>query len=260
MKRVLKNRLQLFLCSAFLFSCGYEKNEKPLETADTIIKEVVSTIVDSVFIDTIAVLEYSPREDSLLQSGLVDVQKMDSTILIDLKYSSTDNFLKADVYEDINHCFIQPDVAQKLSLAQMLLRAKYPDWSLKVFDGARPKSVQQKMWNMLQMPVSEKVNYVSNPKNGSVHNYGAAVDLTIVNESNEELDMGTAYDFFGEKSYPKLEDELLKKGELTELQVSNRRLLREVMNKAGFRTLPTEWWHFNSCSRDEAMIKYKLIE
>ncbi|MFN7014690.1 MAG: M15 family metallopeptidase, partial [Bacteroidia bacterium] len=134
-----------------------------------------------------------------------------------------------------------------------------PNYSLLILDAARPVSVQQKMWKMLDMPSAEKTKYLSNPQNGSLHNYGAAVDLTIINEMEEELDMGTPYDFFGEEAHPAKEMQMLLEGKLTEDQINNRKLLREVMRKAGFSHLPTEWWHFNSCSRPEAMQKYHII-
>ena len=129
-----------------------------------------------------------------------------------------------------------------------------------VFDGVRPRSVQQKMWDMLDMPVQERSKYVSNPQNGSLHNFGAAVDLTIIDSTGRQLDMGTPYDYFGELAYPRLEAEMLEQGKLSKQQVKNRGLLREVMLEAGFTPITTEWWHFNSCYRKEAWEKYKIVE
>ena len=110
------------------------------------------------------------------------------------------------------------------------------------------------------MPNSEKGKFVSNPKNASIHNFGAAVDLTIAKTNGEPLDMGTEFDHIGELAYPTMEYFFLKDGQLNQQQVDNRKLLRKVMQKAGFTWLTTEWWHFNSCSREEAKLKYKILE
>lgn len=202
----------------------------------------------------------SNLEERLKNLGLVDVQEVEPSIQIDMRYSTTNNFLKVDLYEDFDRCYLQKDVAEKLQLAQLFLKSQYPAYSLLVFDGVRPRRVQWKMWKVLDMPAKEKTKYVSNPKNGSLHNYGAAVDLTIVDEFGEELDMGTEYDYFGELAYPRLEQKMLKEGKLTAQQFENRELLREVMMNAEFTPITTEWWHFNSCSRKEAKMRYRVVE
>jgi zinc D-Ala-D-Ala dipeptidase len=115
------------------------------------------------------------------------------------------------------------------------------------------------MWDAVKLPVSEKIKFLSNPRNGSLHNYGAAVDISIVNENGLELDMGTPYDFMGELAYPGEEDELSAQGKLSFRQLQNRKLLREVMEASGFTGIATEWWHFNACTRDYAKMHYRLI-
>jgi zinc D-Ala-D-Ala dipeptidase len=199
-------------------------------------------------------------ELKIIEAGLVNVQEMDSSIVVDLRYSGTNNFMGIDVYEGLKNAYLQPDVAEKLLIAQHLLKSKYPNYNLMVLDAVRPLKIQQKMWDMTEIPINEKTKYISNPKNGSIHNYGAAVDLTIADEYGEELDMGTPYDFFGELAHPSREAEMIQKGLLTEQQVNNRKLLREVMKKAGFFNIQTEWWHFNSCTRAVAKERYSLIE
>jgi D-alanyl-D-alanine dipeptidase len=86
------------------------------------------------------------------------------------------------------------------------------------------------------------------------------VDVSIADENGELLDMGTEYDYFGEEAQPELEGKMLAEKKLTAHQVENRKLLRSIMKKAGFRVLPSEWWHFNSCSREEARKKYRVVE
>lgn len=213
--------------------------------------------------DTVFTGEKKPGPDrlekSMIAAGLVNIQDIDSTIMVNLKYSSADNFLSSDVYGDLEDCYLQKDVAEKLALAQLLLKSKYPYYSLIVYDGARPRSVQQIMWNMLKMPPGEKTRYLSPPGSGSLHNYGAAVDISIADENGKELDMGTKFDYFGELAYPAMEEQMSIQGKLSFQQLSNRKLLRSVMQQSGFFNIETEWWHFNSCRLNVAAEKYQII-
>jgi D-alanyl-D-alanine dipeptidase len=190
----------------------------------------------------------------------VNVQDLDPTIRVDMKYSTDDNFLGFDVYGSLDKCYLQPDVADKLVKANRYLKEENPLYTLLVYDGARPRSIQRKMWDTVKtMPVKQGT-YVSNPNKGSLHNFGAAVDLTVADENGNALDMGTPYDFFGDRAHTDIEARLLSTGEITEEQLANRKLLRRVMNKAGFFGIQSEWWHFNSCTRDAAAQKYTIIE
>lgn len=199
-------------------------------------------------------------ERSLIDAGLVDVSLLDSNIIVDLKYSTTENFLGIDLYGDFNKCYLQPDVADKIINAQQYLNEIKPGYHLLILDAARPRSIQQIFWDTIKMPVSEKVKFVANPKYGSLHNFGAAVDVSLADENKTPLDMGCPYDYIGELAYSVSEEKLLSKGKLTQQVVDNRKLLRLIMYKAGFFNIQTEWWHFNSCYRDEAVLNYKMIE
>jgi D-alanyl-D-alanine dipeptidase len=129
-----------------------------------------------------------------------------------------------------------------------------------VYDGVRPLSVQKAMWEALDsIPPKQRSKFVSNPANGSVHNYGAAVDLTICDINGKPLDMGAGYDDIREIAYPSKEQFFLSKGLLTEKHIKNRQILRKVMNYQHFKNIPSEWWHFNACSRNEAKKKYKIV-
>lgn len=196
------------------------------------------------------------------ETTLADIQKMDPTLKIELRYATTNNFMGKILYNDIDRIYLQEEVALKLKKAQQFLKTIHPSWSLLIFDGARPLHIQQKMWDALDsIPPTRRARFLSNPANGgSIHNYGAAVDLTIIDGDGDELDMGTPYDDIRTLAYPRLEQQFLSKGELTQQQIDNRKLLRHVMTKAGFSTIPTEWWHFNSCTRAEAMRKYEVIK
>ena len=116
------------------------------------------------------------------------------------------------------------------------------------------------MWDELQVPEKLKDKYVSNPEVGSLHNFGCAVDVSIVNEDFWEMDMGTPYDYFGELGYPIAESRMIEEGKLTWRQFENRKLLREVMTEAGFTGITTEWWHFNGNSLKTAGEKYRIVD
>jgi zinc D-Ala-D-Ala dipeptidase len=199
-------------------------------------------------------------ELEMLAAGMVDIKTIDSSIAVDMKYASTDNFLKINLYKNLIKAYLQKEVALKLSKAQAYLKEKYPKYSLLIYDAARPIRFQQQIWDSVKLPVREKTKYVSNPKNGSLHNFGAAVDVSIIDDNKKELDMGCSFDTLSPIAYPMLEWKFLAEGLLNEQQISNRKLLREVMQKAGFFNIQTEWWHFNSCTRAEAIKKFKKIE
>lgn len=199
-------------------------------------------------------------ELKLISAGLVDIQSVDSTIQVELKYSSTDNFMGEDVYGGLNRAYCQPVVADDLKVCQTHLKSIDSTLSLLVYDAVRPRSVQQKMWDILDMPLYLKTRFVSNPKNGSIHNYGAAIDLTIVQANGLVLDMGAGYDDTSQVAYPRKEAYYLSRGVLTQQQLSNRELLRKVMRAGGFYNIQTEWWHFNRYNREKAKSLFEIIE
>lgn len=222
-------------------------------------KEPAVQQVQTAKVDTVKP-SVSEIETMLIRAGLVNVQEVEPRIRVNLKYSTTDNFMHADLYGDLENAYLQLDVAAKMKKAYDLLQQKDPQLTFLIYDAVRPRSIQQKMWDSLKMPVAEKTKFISNPKNGSLHNYAAAVDITLCDKQGIALDMGTPYDFIGERAYPRLESIFLAQGKLTAEQIANRKLLRTIMQQAGFRMIQTEWWHFNSCSREEAKIKYPIIE
>jgi zinc D-Ala-D-Ala dipeptidase len=199
-------------------------------------------------------------EITLLEMGLVNITDLDSTIQVEMKYASDDNFLGRDIYDGFDQAYLQPDVARMLVMAQDYLKSIKPGYTLIVYDAARSRSAQQRMWDAVDAPFEEKVKFLANPANGSIHNFGAAVDVSLVNDRGEKLDMGTEFDHMGELAYPTLEAEMLEDGLLSSEQIENRKLLRKVMRHAGFWGIQTEWWHFNACTRDQAREKYPMIE
>lgn len=241
---------RLAILIVFTYSCNRKSDSGLVISKDTLSINTGGKVKDKL----------SDIEIEMIHHGLVDIQSIDSTLLVDLKYSSKDNFLGFDLYGELDRCFLQKDVAEKLKNANSYLKELHPEYVLLIYDGARPRSIQKKMWDTIRtMPVKQGV-YVSNPKFGSLHNFGAAVDLTIADKSGNPLDMGTPYDYFGDLAHPEKEKYFLSTGELTSEQVANRLLLRKVMRKGGFFGIQSEWWHFNACTREVAATKYQIIE
>ena len=192
---------------------------------------------------------------------LVDIQALDSTIRVDLKYATTDNFMKKRLYFDIDKAYLQKTIAQRLVKCNTYLKSIHKNYRLLIYDAARPLSIQQAMWDALDtIPVKERTKFVSNPASGSVHNFAAAVDLTICDKAGKALDMGAGYDDIRLIAYPSKEEYFRKKGMLTKKQIDNRKLLRNVLNSQGFINIATEWWHFNAVTRKQAKALYSMLE
>lgn len=200
-----------------------------------------------------------PAREVLRKSGLLEIQKEIPGILVDLRYSGTNNFTRKDLYGCLSEAYGRPELISKLKVADQVLQARKPGYHFLVFDAARPLRSQWALWNAIQLPESKKHVYVANPRKGSIHNYGCALDISIVDESGSPLDMGTEFDFFGELAQPSCEQKLLLKGKLSKVQIANRELLRSCMKKAGFSGTSSEWWHFNACSLRQAKQRYAII-
>ena len=190
--------------------------------------------------------------------GFLNIAEQNPSIIVSLMYARADNFTGEVLYTDLKEAYLHPDAMQCLLKAQQLLKAEHPELTLAVFDAARPMSVQQKMWNTVKG--TAKQNYVSNPaRGGGMHNYGVAVDITLATADGDTLPMGTKIDHLGKEANISQEASLVRQGKMSAEAWENRKLLREVMTKAGFKTLPSEWWHFNLVSRNEAKQRYKVI-
>jgi D-alanyl-D-alanine dipeptidase len=237
LKKVISSSLVLLVAGAISFAQEFEKERSKSNIPDI--------------------------EQRIIDQGLTDVQKANPEILVELKYATTDNFMRKNVYGDLTRAYLQPEMAKRLSKAATLLKQSKPGYQLLVYDAARPNSVQYNLWNALddlKIPPRSKTQYVADPKIGSNHNFGCAVDLTVVDEQGKPLDMGTAFDFFGPLAYPRSEQEMLKKGKLTQNQIENRQILRKVMTQAGFKANTTEWWHFDGMSKSQARARYGMIK
>ncbi|MCD7970181.1 MAG: M15 family metallopeptidase [Alistipes sp.] len=204
-------------------------------------------------------LSKTPTELRLEELGLIDISETDDRITVCLVYASPDNFVGEVLYDDITRAYLLPEAAAKLSKAQDLLDSLRPGYRLLVYDAARPMSVQRKMRRIAE--ATGKHYYVADPaRGGGLHNYGAAVDLTIIDDRGRALPMGTEYDHLGPEANIDREDELVRKGIITPDELHNRLLLRTIMRQAGFTTVQSEWWHFNHTSRQNARERYPLID
>jgi len=220
-----------------------EKKSEPVKTVQKTIK-------------TPPIIDKGPIEFE----GLIDVQSLNKDIFCELKYATDYNFMGFQLYKSIKRPYLQPDVAERLSKCQDYLSELDSSLHLLIYDAARPVSVQKLMWDALDtIPPVHRGKYVSNPGHRSLHNMGAAVDITICNAEGAPLDMGADFDEFAEIAYPRMEYHFLKNGELSQQQYDNRLLLRRVMKSQRFRQLQTEWWHYNAYSREVAKAKYKAL-
>ena len=163
-------------------------------------------------------------------SAWTELVRLDRSILIDMKYASTENFVEEKMY-DCSRCFLRPAVAEAVVKAHRQLQQQ--GLGLKMLDCFRPRPVQWQLWEKVPDP-----RYVADPRKGSMHNRGAAVDLTLVDAQGKELPMGTPYDFFGPEAHPAYTD-------LPAEVLQNRQLLKETMMTHGFKPIRTEWWHFS---------------
>lgn len=241
-----------FIVLCLLFACDTTSTDEVKEPS-------TSSNIDSL-VDIERPIDIAVASLDLDSLNMVDVQEINPAIFVNLKYATEDNFMKMKLYERISKAYLLEDVAKRLGKCQDYLTEIKPGLHLLIYDAVRPVSVQVKMWKALDsISPKERGLFVSNPKNGSVHNYGAAVDLTICDENGYALDMGAGFDDIRKIAYPSMEAHFLSTGELTEEQVSNRKLLRKVMSSQGFINIPSEWWHFNGIRRADLKAEYQPL-
>ena len=178
-------------------------------------------------------------------------------IAIDLRYATPNNFVGRDLYSPFDCAWLHRDAAEALEQVVAWLKERRPDVTPLVLDALRPQRVQQQLWDALEGTGLQM--YLANPARGSIHSYGMALDITLLDEQGRELDMGTGFDDMTELSHPALEEGFLAAGTLTEQQVANRRLLREAMLEAGFFGINTEWWHFDCGDRELVRATYRRV-
>ena len=213
----------------------------------------------TVFALSSAGLKAGSLDEKLEALGFVDVAELNPSVKVQLMYGRSDNFTGRVLYDGLTRAWLHPEAAASVDRAQKALTELMPGYSLLVKDAGRPMSVQRRMFNAVKG--TSKANYVANPaKGGGLHNYGMAVDITIVDPSGNEIDMGTEVDHLGPEANIWREEQLVSSGYMSENARQNRQLLRKLMTEAGFTPLRSEWWHFNRVSKAEAQRSYKRLD
>lgn len=177
---------------------------------------------------------HPPKETgTFLKSDLVELVQLDSTFKLDIRYATSNNFVGKPVYKQAK-AFLQKPAAEALVKAHQTLKKQ--GYGLQIFDGYRPWSVTKAFWDLTP---KNKKHFVANPKKGSRHNRGCAIDLRLYRlKTGEQIKMTSAYDEMTPRSYPNY------KGGTAE-QRNMRDLLIKTMIANGFKVYPYEWWHFD---------------
>jgi D-alanyl-D-alanine dipeptidase len=182
-------------------------------------------------VNSVAQYRKTVSEDS--SKKMIDLGALIPGLVLDLRYATTNNFMKQKMYPgNISHTYLRAPAAKALlEVQQELYKMGY---GLKIFDAYRPYSVTVQFWELVH-----DERYVADPSKGSGHNRGIAVDLTIIDlKSGKELEMPTGFDNFTDSAHHDFMN-------LQSLILQNRKLLREEMEKYGFLAFPTEWWHYS---------------
>jgi D-alanyl-D-alanine dipeptidase len=166
-------------------------------------------------------------------SELVEVSTLDATLKLDVRYATANNFMRRVLYGQAR-VFLQRPAAEAVVRAHRRLRKD--GYGLLLFDGYRPWRVTKMMWDAT--PPAQR-DFVANPAQGSKHNRGCAIDLSLYHlDGDQEAELPSAYDEFSERASPTYAGG-------TAAQRARRDLLGRVMEAEGFTVEPNEWWHFN---------------
>lgn len=179
-------------------------------------------------------------------------------IRVDLRYAGDNNFVGRNLYGELQCGWLHREAAAGIERVVQWLGAQAPGTTLLVLDALRPHRVQQMLWQHLEG--TDLRQYLADPARGSIHSFGMAVDVTLLDAQGAELDMGTGFDDLTDLSHPKYESRYLLEGLISQAQVANRVLLRQAMLQAGFTGISTEWWHFDFGNRDTVRSSYPRIE
>jgi D-alanyl-D-alanine dipeptidase len=186
-----------------------------------------------VFLATVHAQDAPPVEENKREADLVELIKLKKSIKLDIRYARADNFVGRAVYPEAR-AFLQRPAAE--ALVRVHKKLKKMGLGLVIFDGYRPWSITKLFWDTVP---EDKKKFVANPRTGSKHNRGCAVDLSIYDRKTGALvEMPTDFDDFTEKASPAYEG-------ATDTQKKNRDLLRSLMEAEGFTVNANEWWHFD---------------
>jgi len=181
---------------------------------------------------------------NLRVNELVELVKQDPTLKFDIRYATKNNFLHKIIYKEAK-AFLQKPIAEALVRVQK--KVKKDGYSLLIFDGYRPWSVTKLFWDEID---PSKRKFIADPKTGSIHNRGCAVDLSLFDlKTEKEVKMPSEYDTFNESAYSSYSGG-------TKEEKEKRDYLISVMREEGFTVHPNEWWHFDHKDCD----KYEILD
>ena len=244
------------------------------------ISSFVQRLLIAILFYTLSISGISAQEpdfDTLMREyGMVDIQELDPDILVELKYSTEDNFVGKDMYGDLERAYLEKEFANRVVLAQKILKQHNPNYTLLIYDAARPISTQRTMRKIVEG--TELEGFVADGTRGGRHNYGVAVDITIATIDGYPLDMGADFDDFTDAAsvkgtadssdpatrtieiYRQYIINLATKGVISYSAAQNRILLIEVMHKSGLYPYRREWWHFEDIMPiSRVRSEYKLL-
>ena len=181
-------------------------------------------------INTAEAFQETVRNDPT--KAMTDLRKKIPGLALDLRYATKNNFMHLKLYPRVSTTYLRKQAADSLAVVQKELNES--GWGLKIFDAYRPYGVTERMWE----PIKDD-RYVADPKKGSNHNRAVAVDLTIIHlKTRAELDMGTGFDNFSDTAHHAFTG-------LSSTILQNRQLLKNMMERHGFKAFDTEWWHYS---------------
>jgi D-alanyl-D-alanine dipeptidase len=177
---------------------------------------------------------------------------------VDLRYAGTNNFAGRVLYGGMDCAWLRAEAAAGLEAAAAWLARERPGWRLLVLDALRPQRVQQAIWrDVAGTPMQP---YFADPARGSIHSYGMAVDVTLLDPQGREADMGSGFDEMTLRSHPALHAEHLESGVLTPQHVAERDWLARAMAHGGFQGIATEWWHFDHGDRQRVRAELPRVD
>jgi D-alanyl-D-alanine dipeptidase len=165
---------------------------------------------------------------------LLELIKLDPAIRLDMRYATSNNFTGRVLYDEARAFLAAPAA---LAVARASKMAQSDGFGLTIYDAYRPWRITKKLWDAT--PVGPKKEYVANPKRGSKHNRGCAVDLTLHDlQTGQLVEMPTEFDDFSEKAHRDYMG-------ASAAAIANRARLARYLEAEGFAGLSNEWWHFD---------------
>jgi D-alanyl-D-alanine dipeptidase len=164
---------------------------------------------------------------------LIEIEKHITNVSLDLRYATTNNITGGELYL-VSRAYLIDEVVDALAEVQTELESE--NLGIVIWDAYRPLSVSKRLW---EHTPEDRRSFVADPKDGSIHNRGCAVDVTLQNlATHTQLEMPSRFDEFNETAFPDFADS-------SEQAIKNRTTLRRVMAAYAFDVNPSEWWHYN---------------